>query len=85
MNAVFDGIEYRINRQPSIYTNRNGREDCRIMRESSIANGGGKYGDKLYRTIAVFAAEDGSVIRDYERLPKEVTMAALSQWGMLSA
>lgn len=75
--------DYRITRNPSIYTSRAGKEDCRIMVESDFTHGGARYGDKLFRTIAVYAAESGTMIRSYERLPNEITMPLLHQWGMI--
>lgn len=77
--------EYRITRNPSIFTSRNGKEDCRIMVESDAWRGGARYNGKLYRTIAVYASESGAVIRHYEKLPKEITLPLLLQWGMIES
>jgi len=34
-------------------------------------------------TMARFAAEDGSTIRSYHPLPKEITIAFMRQWGFI--
>lgn len=84
MRAVYDGTEYRVTRGPSIYTDRAGREDCRVMRAAGRGEGGAVHGDKRFVTVAVFAAEDGAELRSYERLPPELLPGGLlRQWGLV--
>lgn len=77
-----NGKTWKVERRASIFTNRNGCEDVRVMVENDH---GAKDSDdgKRYTTNMVLAAESGETIRHYEAVPKEIDMSFLADKGFL--
>jgi len=65
------GRNWIIDKGPSIWMTRNGKEDIRIKKQNA-GHGMREEDGKYYVTAAVFAAESGEVLREYEAVPDEV-------------
>jgi hypothetical protein len=78
-----DGSRWLIERRPSIFITRNGKEDITI---SKAGNWGGLRADNnRYHAVVRLAAEDGGIIRDHGRIPSEITLPMLRQLGFVDA
>lgn len=75
------GEKWRIARQPSIFTFRSGRRDVYIMRESDW--GARESDGRRYMTCQRLAAEDGSLLRNYEAIPGFMTSEWLREQGFV--
>lgn len=78
-----DGNLWWINRAPSCFTTRNGRDDVSVYKRS--AWGRRQPDGKLYKCCLRVAAEDGALIRDYEAIPLHITIDWLKQAGFVDA
>jgi hypothetical protein len=76
------GRNWIIDKGPSIWMTRNGKQDIRIKKQNA-GHGMREEDGKLYVTAAVFAAESGEQIRGYEALPAEIALTLLRQWGFI--
>ena len=77
------GNDYIVERSPSIFVSRTGREDVNIFRRT---NGyGAKKADGYYDIIVKFCSETGETLRAYAPLPPEITHPLLKQWGFINA
>jgi hypothetical protein len=73
---------YIIKRTNSHFTDRNGREDCKIMKKGDW--GSRELDGKLYNTIMIFDCKTGEIVRDYGTpLPETITPKLLKQWGFI--
>jgi len=86
--------KYTVNRGLSIFTSRfkDKKEDCTICRiHSDISLGGsrieyqknGKLAQGFETLVAIFACEDGSEVRRYERLNENITLDVLVELGFI--
>jgi len=75
--------EYLIKKHPSIFMSRAGRQDCSIFKQCET-HGIRENNNKLYTIIAIIESETGEYIRNYERLPPEITFPLLQQWGFIT-
>lgn len=76
------GNRWWIDRSPSIFTSRNGKEDVGIYKRGGW--GRRQPDGKLYRCCLRLAAEDGSLLRDYEAIPPHVNVEWLKQVGFIA-
>lgn len=85
MKAEINRVFWHIRRGPSIFVERNGKEDVFIRQEvKSTANGGVRYEDgKLYRLARIVAADTGETLRDYCQIPEELGNDKLRDLGFL--
>lgn len=82
MYLKLNGKSWLIKRAPSIYTNRNGLDDTRIMAESDTH--GAKMEDgKRYETVMALCSESGERLRDYGAIPEDITMEFLLDNGFI--
>lgn len=82
MITTINGTTYEISRRPSIYTNRKGKDDCRIFicqPPHETHKGGRRNGNMICRTIRVIACESGEIIREFDCVPKELNNELLKQ------
>ena len=70
-----------INRAPSIFVSRTGKEDVCVYKRS--AWGRRQPDGKLYRCVKRFAAESGDTLREYEAALPQITNTWLKQVGFL--
>lgn len=82
MYLKLNGKSWFIKRAPSIYTNRNGCEDTRVMAESG-AHGAKREDGKRYEIIVTLASESGEFLRNYGAIPKEISMEFLLDNGFI--
>lgn len=76
-----NGAKWLIKRGPSVFVSRSGKEDVKIFKQ---AEWGSRESDgKLYNCRRILAAEDGSMVRDYEAVPNEITVEWLRQAGFI--
>lgn len=66
---------YLVTVEPSIYTNRTGRTDIRIMHETDW--GARHENGRLYSTIQVMAAENLDIIRNFGYVQADVVDEAI--------
>jgi hypothetical protein len=71
-----------INRSPSCFVSRASKDDVSVYKRS--AWGRRQPDGKLYKCCLRLAAEDGTVVRDYESIPLHI-MECLKQAGFIDA
>jgi hypothetical protein len=77
------GVKWLISAVASPFTSRRGKIDVMVCKESDW---GFRAEDrKLYRGCLKLAAEDGSIIRDYEAVPSNITVDFLRDRGFVRA
>lgn len=76
--------DYMVSRRDSIYMSRKGKQDVRVFARGEW---GGRYGEGkyrgLYRTVRVIDADSGELVRDYERVPDDLSDASLRRMGFV--
>ena len=77
------GNHWWINKAPSCFTYRSGKQDVSVYKRSSW--GRRQPDGKLYKCCLRLAAEDGSLLRDYEAVPLHITVEWLRQAGFIDA
>lgn len=78
--------KYIIRRGPSIFTPRNGKQDCVIRKRNNApygAHGAREADGKLYNIVKILACESGAILRDYENLPMQINSDFLKAQGYL--
>ncbi len=83
MYTELNGNKWWVNRSQSCFTFRNGKQDVSIYKQSCW--GRRQPDGKLYKCCLRLAAEDGSVIRNYETVPSELNVDWLKQAGFIDA
>jgi hypothetical protein len=81
MYQVINGKKWRVDRAPSIFTPRKGKEDVTISVEGQW--GGVSDDGKRYRSCVRIAAESGETICSYERVPDEFSTTWLRENGFV--
>lgn len=76
-----DGTKWLIQKSPSCFVSRNGKYDVGVYKRSTW--GSRESDGKLYKCCLRIAAEDGSLIRDYEAIPSHITLEWLKQSGFI--
>jgi len=82
MFVTIGNSDFMVVEHDSIFMSRRGKRDVSIR----VRGGwGGRYGQGeyqgLYRTIRIVDAETGEFVRDYERVPDELSVDALRRLG----
>ena len=83
MKSFLNNDKVMVYRGPSIFTNRQGKEDCAV--EVSGPWGGMEANGKRYHSVIRIACESGEVLRQYETMPKDITLDWLRQAGYVDA
>lgn len=82
-----DDAPYLIRRSPSVFTERNNDlhqlDDVRVMRASSLSGELDQETGLRFRTIAVFAAESGMLLRATGPLPDELNPSRMREMGLI--
>lgn len=76
-----NGSRWWINRAPSCFTSRKGKEDVSVYKKS--AWGRRQPDGFLYKCCLRLSAEDGALVRDYESVPSHITVEWLRQNGFI--
>jgi hypothetical protein len=82
MFVTIGNLDYMVCEHDSIFSSRRGKRDISIRVRGQW---GGRYGEGnyrgLYRNIRIVDAETGEFVRDYERVPDDISVDALRRLG----
>lgn len=82
----FGKDKYLIRRGPSIFTSRNGKQDCVIKKRNNAtygAHGAREDDGKLYNIVKIIACESGELLRDHEEIPADISTDFLKDQGYI--
>lgn len=81
MKFTHNGKGWLIKRAKSCFTARPGKDDVSVYKQSVWGRRGSD--GNLYKCCLRLAAEDGSLLRDYEAVPNHITVEYLKQNGFI--